>query len=63
MTKADFSSIMCALDNVENREKQYCNRYCELNPDDRKRREADRDLYLLAIYAAKQEIKRQVKID
>ena len=63
MTKTDLFSIMGAIDNVEEREKRYCNRYCELNPDDRKRREADRDLYLLAIYAVKQEIKRQVKID
>lgn len=47
---------------VEEREKRLCKKYCELNPQHKERRERDKDIYLLALYAARQEIKKMTNI-
>lgn len=63
MKQTEFNNIMYALDDVENREKAFCKKFCELNPDSKKRREADMHLYLLAISMARAEIKKAIRID
>lgn len=64
MTKWEYQEcIDFAIATVEKREKTMAARYIELNPEDKERRERDRDLFLLALYQARQEIKRRVKID
>lgn len=45
--------IILKIEQLENEEKRLCERYCELNPDDRKQREYERDLILFAYYRVK----------
>ena len=61
MTRAEYREILYAIDDVENREKNYCSRYVELNPGDKKRRENDRDLVLLGLMELRYEIKRRLE--
>lgn len=62
MIKTEDNRIMFAIDNVEEREKRLCKKYCELNPQDKERRERDKNIYLLGLYAARQEIKKMTNI-
>jgi len=59
MTRSDLNTIRYALDNVRNREKEFCRMYIEQNPGDAERRTRDMELYLAALDAAWYEIKRQ----
>ena len=61
MTKAELNEIMFALDDLEERECQMCDEYVKLNPQDKRRRENDRNLYRLAILQARYEIKRRIE--
>lgn len=54
----ELESVMRAVENVENREKKLCEEYCRFNPQDRERRERDRDLVLVGLMEAKFEIRR-----
>ena len=49
----DKYEIISKIEQLENEEKRLCERYCELNPDDRKQREHDRDLILFAYWRVK----------
>ena len=40
MKWTEYHEIMGALEQAEQREREYCRKYCELNPDDRKHRES-----------------------
>lgn len=62
MTKTEYNCIMFALDNVEEREKRLCKKYCEINPEDKERRERDKDIYLLGLMLPGQEIKKMINI-
>lgn len=64
MTRWEYAEcIDTAISTIEDREKAMAARYIVLNPQDKERRERDRDLILLGLYMARQEIKRRVKID
>lgn len=56
---ADFAywRALCKFDDLIGEERRYCARYCELNPEDRERRERDRDLIILAYQRAQSEIR------
>ena len=43
MTWAEYMQITSEIDTAIKREKEYCRRYCELNPSDSRHRETIRD--------------------
>jgi hypothetical protein len=59
MTRAEYYDILYAIDTVENQEKTYCARYVELNPEDKARRERDKDLVILGLMHLRYEIQRR----
>lgn len=61
MTRFEYDAIIDVLDNLERREKAHCARYIELNPDDRKAREHDRDIYLSCLHEVSADIRARVK--
>ena len=61
MTKADYLSVIRAIENCEDREMRFCEEYSELNPGDRERRERDRDMFLLATMMVRCELDRLLK--
>lgn len=63
MTRAEYQIIFNTLDNVENREKEYCKRYCELNPSEKHRRERDRDIFMNALLQVRFELKEGLRYD
>lgn len=48
MKKLEKIDAIQEIEFLMGEEERYCKRYCELNPEDRKRRERDRDLVLYA---------------
>mgnify|MGYP001776345510 CR=1 FL=1 len=60
MTKAEKLALANALENCINREKRLCERYLELNPAEKERRERDRDLVILGIQLMFCEAERQL---
>lgn len=60
MTKAEKQAIVNALENCINRENRLCERYIELNPTDRERRERDKDLAISGIQSMYYEIEKQL---
>ena len=61
MTKVEKQAIVNALENCINRENRLCDRYIELNPADKERRERDKDLVILGIQSMYLEIKKQLE--
>ena len=61
MKRSEYQEMIYAIETIEEREKELCARYIELNPEDKARRERDRDLILLGLYSARQEIERRRK--
>lgn len=59
----DRQLIRCAIDNCENREKDTCEQYAKLNPEHRKRIEANRDMFLFATMMVRMEIDRMIEED
>lgn len=59
LAKLDFTSYraLVEIESLQDEERRYCERYCQLNPDDRARREHDRDLIIMAYTRAHQAIK------
>lgn len=49
MTKIDLHELLRAIERREEQEDRLCNDYCELNPEDAKRRRRDRDLFRYAL--------------
>ena len=62
MTKVEKQAIVNALENCINRENRLCDRYIELNPADKERRERDRDLVIIGIQSMYLEIKKQLEV-
>ena len=62
MTKAEKQVIVNALENCINREKQLCERYIEVNPTDRERRERNKDLVISGIQSMYYEIEKQLEV-
>ena len=62
MTKAEKRAISNAFENCINREKRLADRYIELNPSDRERRERDKDLVIIGIQSMYLEIKKQLEV-
>ena len=62
MTKAEKQAIVNALENCINRENRLCDRYIELNPTDKERRERDKDLVIIGIQSMYMEIKKQLEV-
>lgn len=62
MTKAEKQAIVNALENCINRENRLCERYIELNPTDRERRERDKDLVISGIQSMYYEIEKQLEV-
>ena len=60
MNKAEKQAIVNALENCINRENRLCDRYIELNPTDKERRERDRNLVILGIQSMFYEIEKQL---
>ena len=50
MNKKDFDRITSLIDALVRREKMYCSEYVALNPEDRRDREAKRDLKIATYY-------------
>lgn len=63
MTNRDRQLILRAIENCENRETQTCEEYAKLHPEHRKRREADRDMFLFATMMVRFEIERMIEED
>jgi len=61
MTRAEYNDIMYAIDTVEEREKELCRRYVDLNPQDEARRTNDRDLVIVGLRSVRYEIERRFK--
>ena len=62
MTKAEKQAIANALENCINRENRLADRYIELNPTDKERRERDKDLVIIGIQSMYLEIKKQLEV-
>ena len=62
MTKAEKQAIVNALENCINHEWRLADRYIELNPADRERRERDKGLVILGIQSMYYEIKKQLEV-
>ena len=62
MTKAEKQAISKAFENCINRENRLADRYIELNPADKERRERDRDLVIIGIQSMYMEIKKQLEV-
>lgn len=61
MKQADYMLITRAIENCEDREKRLCEEYSKLHPEDRKRIEANRDMFLFAAMMIRNEIDRMIK--
>ena len=48
MKKLEKIDVITEIENLQREEKRYCEEYCKLNPEDKERRERDRDLVLYA---------------
>lgn len=62
MTLRELKAIEKAITNATETENAYCERYIELNPHDRERRQDMKAYVLLGIEMAKQEIYRELNI-
>lgn len=54
--KVELDDIIGILSDIKKREERYCHEYVSLNPRDKKRREADRDLVISTLYNVVREI-------
>lgn len=61
MTEAEYITMMNAISVCEDRERWYCDEYCRLNPQDRERRERDRELVLCGLMSARYQLEREFK--
>ena len=61
MTMFEYGEMMLAIEECEYMERKYCKQYCELNPQDRERREHDRDLVLGGLMRARYALERRMK--
>ena len=59
--KFDYDTILAAIDSCDEREKQICQDYIILNPDDKDRIERIRDIFLFATYMVRQELETMLK--
>ena len=62
MTKAEKQAISNAFENCINRENRLADRYIELNPADKERRERDKDLVISGIQSMFYEIEKQLEV-
>ena len=63
MSNRDYQLVRRAIENCENREKQFCEDCIKSNPEDRKRIENNRDMFLFATMMVRFEIERMIKED
>ena len=61
MTKSEYMLIIRSIENCEDRERRLCEKYSSLHPGDRKRIEANRDMFLLATMMVRNEIDRNLQ--
>lgn len=61
MTRAEYNNIMYAIDTVEERERELCRRYVDLNPQDEARRTNDQYLVIMGLNSVRYEIERRFK--
>lgn len=60
MKQHEYLEIIDIIESCMTKERKYCEAYCKLNPDDRKRRERDRDLVTQGLNHALFEINKQI---
>jgi len=61
MTRVEYNDIMYAIDTVEERERELCRRYVDLNPQDEARRTNDRGLVIMGLNMVRSEIQKRFK--